>query len=221
MAYAPAFDLQRQVHAEVVARQRPMTVLIVEHEPVITISRRRAAAEHLVADQATLARLGIEVQSTDRGGDVTYHGPGQVVAYPILRLSALGMNLGRYIRWLEQVIIETLDQFGVAGLRDPSATGVWVDPDRPRPADQPSRPVAKVAAIGVRVSRNVSLHGLALNVCTDLSHFDTIVPCGLTGRSVTSLERLLATAAPPPSQVAAALTDIMQRETAHLHRQAQ
>ena len=212
MSYAAAFEMQRRVHAEVVAGQRPMTLLLVEHHPVITISRRRQAAGHLVADAQTLADMGIEVQSTDRGGDITYHGPGQVVAYPILSLARLRMNLGRYIRWLEQVVMDVLAHWGVAGLRDPAATGVWVDPSRPELDDGAQRPVAKIAAIGVRISRNVSLHGLALNVRTDLSHFNTIVPCGLAGRPVTSLEQVLGPRCPEVAQVADCLAATIRRQ---------
>ncbi len=196
IAYAPALALQREVNRAVSEGREPMTLLLLEHEPVITISRRKNAADHLIASGPRLKSLGIDVQETDRGGDITYHGPGQLVAYPILRLNDLGLNLGRYMRLLEQVVIDTVATFGVVGRREDGATGVWVD--------APLQP-AKLCAMGVRVRKNTTLHGLALNVTTDLSHFQTIVPCGLEGRAVTSLEQLLGDACPSMAAVKAAL----------------
>ena len=181
-------------------------VLLVEHPPVITVTRRASAA-HLLADAATLAAQGVEVAQTDRGGDVTYHGPGQLVVYPILDLQGLGLKLSGYMRLLEQVVIDTIAQWGVAGVRDPGATGVWVsrdDPTRalPRDADDAARAqLAKIAAMGVRIRRWVTMHGLALNVDPDMRHFQLIVPCGLAGRPVTSLRALLGDAAPSMDEV--------------------
>ncbi len=214
LRYAPAFEVQQQTHEAVKQRQAPPTLLLVEHEPVITVSQRRSAPDHIVADRETLERLGIEVQPTNRGGDITYHGPGQLVAYPILRLDDLRMNLGRYVRWLEQILIDTLEHFGIRGVRDPAATGVWIERNRWRaadavPADQPPAPEAKIAAIGVRVSRHVTLHGVALNVSTDLMHFRTIVPCGLVGRPVISMRRLLGDDCPSMPTVKEVLADVM------------
>ena len=132
---------------------------------------------------------------TDRGGDITYHGPGQLVAYPILDLNLLGLRIHPYMRLLEEVVIRTLAEFGVQAGRDPEATGVWVDPLQPT-----SR---KIAALGVRLSRWCSMHGLALNVEPDLEHFGLIVPCGLHDRSVTSLRAELGDRCPSLEEVRA------------------
>lgn len=172
-------------------------VLVVEHDPVITISRRPGVAANLLATPEMLAHHGIETHETDRGGDITYHGPGQIVVYPIIDLKRTGIRVIEYIRLLEQAIIETIGGYGIVGERDSDATGVWV-------GEKPD--AAKVAAIGVRVRKWVTLHGLALNVRTDLSHFEMIVPCGLAGRPVTSLERILGDACPPTAEVAARVT---------------
>jgi lipoyl(octanoyl) transferase len=145
---------------------------------VITVSRRPGARTHLLADEARLAREGVTVAETDRGGDITYHGPGQLVVYPIVDLNRLGLGLHAYMRALEGAVIDLCADLGLDAARDPAATGVWIGP-------------SKLAAMGVRVRRWVTLHGLALNVTTDLSHFDLIVPCGLAGRGVTSIEREL------------------------------
>ena len=192
LSYEDAYARQTQERDEVLRWRdhheppRPAGILLlVEHQPpVFTISRRAGAADHLLADPATLRAAGIEVRETDRGGDITYHGPGQLVAYPILDLNRLGLNLHGYMRFLEDAVIEVCRGFGVPAGRDhadPPATGVWTNG-------------RKIAAMGVRVRRWVTMHGLALNVSTDLSHFDFIVPCGLAGRAVTSLERELGTA---------------------------
>lgn len=195
LRYVDAYERQLAAHAEVLAdreRQprppRAGIVLTVEHEPVITVSRRAAAASHVLATPELLARHGVEVAETDRGGDVTYHGPGQLVVYPILDLNLLRLGLHDYMRLLEQSVIDTCAAFGVAAERDPTATGVWV-----RGA---SGELAKVAAFGVRVRRWVSMHGLAINITTNMGHFGLIVPCGLVGRPVTSLERLLGAECP-------------------------
>lgn len=198
MAYAPAYQAQLE-HFQAVLDSRQSgkpevgRILLVEHDPpVITVSRRQGAASHLLASPDHLARLGVEVSETDRGGDITYHGPGQLVAYPILDLNALGLNLHAYMRLLEQVAMDTCAAFGVVTERDACATGVWVPRDRA--VGEPAGTAAcagvgsaKVCALGVRVRRWVSMHGLALNVTTNLDHFKLIVPCGLVGRPVTSL----------------------------------
>jgi lipoate-protein ligase B len=207
MAYVPALEIQRATHQRVLDRLDPPTLLLVEHDPVITISQRREAAQHLIVNAETLARLGIDVQPTDRGGDITYHGPGQLVAYPILHLEDFGLNLSRYMRLLEQVVIDTVGEFGVAAHREAGATGVWADA-KPQ--------AAKIAALGVRIRRGVTMHGLALNVTTNMEHFNTIVPCGLAGRSVTSLRELLGEKTPAMEQVKAALTGQMRQKLAGL-----
>jgi len=199
IGYADAFERQLAAHAEVLrwrdeaeaGEERPFgRVFLLEHDPpVVTVSKRPTAATNLLASPELLAHHGIEVQPTDRGGDITYHGPGQLVVYPILDLRRLKLNLHGYMRLLEQVAINVCAAFGVPAQRDPSATGVWVPQDAQRPdAPSASHPDgAKVCALGVRIRRWVSMHGLALNVSTNLDHFALIVPCGLVGRPVTSL----------------------------------
>lgn len=196
LAYRAAYD--RQVaELERVATSRETngshigTLLLVEHDPVITVSNRPTAAANLTATPDMLAHAGVTVEPTDRGGDITYHGPGQLVAYPILDLNRLHLRLHDYMRLLEEAVIGTLAVYGVEGSREQGATGVWV-PTGPVPQ------TAKIAAMGVRVRRWISMHGLALNVDPNLAHFDLIVPCGLTGRSVTSMAKVLGT--PPPMQ---------------------
>jgi lipoyl(octanoyl) transferase len=223
MPYATAYEEQLRHVAEVqVAREAAATagtndaarevgrLLLVEHDPpVITISRRQGAADHLLASRDTLARMGIELCETDRGGDITYHGPGQLVVYPILDLNLLGLSLHAYMRFLEQVVIDTVGAFGVQAHRDACATGVWVGGETPGGSDAQcgaARSGAKLCAMGVRVKRWVSMHGLALNVTTNLDHFGLIVPCGLVGRPVSSLERLLGDRCPGIEDVKSALT---------------
>ncbi len=191
MAYAEALAIQREHHRRVLAGRRevgsaPGTILLVEHDPVITMSAKARRGANLLADREDLARRDIAIEETDRGGDITYHGPGQVVCYPILDLERLGIRLVDYLRLLERAIIAALDEFGLKGICDPKATGVWVGS-----TDAPEEPHAKIAAIGIRVQRWVTMHGLALNVDPDLGHFSLIVPCGLTGRAVTSMRERL------------------------------
>lgn len=190
-AYAPAYQRQTaEVERILAAREEggPLlgSLLLVEHTPVITVSNRPTAAANLTATPEMLARAGVSIECTDRGGDITYHGPGQLVAYPILDLNRLHLRLHDYMRLLEETVIGTLEVFGIKGHREPGATGVWVEQ---------GGSTAKIAAMGVRIRRWVSMHGLALNVDPDLSHFDLIVPCGLAGRRVTSMAAVLG--APP------------------------
>ena len=151
-------------------------LIFVEHPPVITLGRN-ADADHILEAPMRLHHLGIAIEETDRGGDVTYHGPGQVVAYPILDLKEWRRDVGAYLRALEDVVMATLLDFGVRSRRVTGLTGVWVGD-------------AKIAAMGVHLSRWVTSHGLALNVNTDLGHFGLIVPCGLT-KPVTSMQQVL------------------------------
>jgi lipoyl(octanoyl) transferase len=200
MPYAEALSLQRARHASLVASREhggdPMSILLVEHDPpVVTITPRPGVAEHLLVDERRLTELGIELAHTDRGGDITYHGPGQLVVYPILDLNRLGLRIHPYLRLLEEAVLRTLGSFGLRGVRDDSATGVWL------PGETPEAPTRKICAMGVRLSRWCSMHGLALNVDPDLSHFDLIVPCGLAGRPVTSLRRELGPDAPDLAEV--------------------
>src|SRR5688500_8579993 len=188
MPYRDAWAAQEAAHADVLDGGAER-ILLVEHPPVITFGRRPGVERNLIASDAQLATLGVEVVQSDRGGDITFHGPGQIVAYPIVRLNDHTLSVGGYVRALERAAIDTCRAFGVEARREDGAVGVWVD-------DPIVGTPAKICAIGVRIRRGVSLHGLALNVTTDLSYFDLIVPCGLTGRSVTSLERLLGADAP-------------------------
>lgn len=157
-------------------------LILLEHPPVITLGRG-AAADHLLLPRTELARRGVDCLQVGRGGDVTYHGPGQLVGYPIVLLDALGRDLHRYLRLLEEVLIRVLDAYGLSGVRIPGRTGVWVGTE-------------KIASIGVGVRRWVAWHGFALNVAGDLSGFEAIVPCGLPGVRMTSLERLLGRSIP-------------------------
>jgi len=193
--YRDAWALQARLQQRLVDAKRadppealPHTVLVVEHPPVFTIGKSGDPA-NVVASGAELAARGAEVVPVDRGGDVTFHGPGQVVVYPILDLDRLHTpegeslhDLHRYLRELEEAVIRTCADWGVEAARVAGRTGVWVGPD----ARGDER---KVCAMGVRCSRWVTMHGLALNVTTDLSWFDLIVPCGIDDRGVTSLER--------------------------------
>lgn len=207
MAYEPAFERQRQTHAAVAAGEQPDTILLVEHDPVVTVSKRQGAEQNIVANEAMLAAAGVEVCRTNRGGDVTYHGPGQIVAYPIIRLNDRGLNLRQYVWLLEQAMIDTVEQFGISAGRDECAVGVWVPGAKPQ--------AAKLGAIGVRASRWVTMHGLALNVTTNLDHFKLIVPCGLVGRPVTSMQQQLGDACPPIADVKAALIDRLVYHLTH------
>lgn len=156
------------------------TVLLVEHPPVYTLGKS-GHAENLLVGERTLRELGAQFFHTDRGGDITFHGPGQIVCYPILDLERLGMGLREYIAALEEAVIRTVARYGIRAGRIAGASGVWIDPE--------GRTPRKICAIGVRSSRYVTMHGFALNVSTDLGWFTRINPCGFTDRGVTSIER--------------------------------
>jgi lipoyl(octanoyl) transferase len=175
--YGRALELQQQLVAERKQGLIPDQLLLLEHPHVITMGRN-GHLENLLADDQVLGRAGISFHATDRGGDITYHGPGQLVGYPILDLREWKRDVGEYVRSIEQVIIDTLADYGIAAGRIPRLTGVWVEG-------------RKIAAIGVHISRWVTSHGFAYNVSTDLRNFDLIVPCGIAGRKATSLEKLL------------------------------
>ena len=179
MDYAEAFALQRDLVERRKRGEIADRLLIVEHPPTITLGRN-GHAENLLAREEVLARAGVAFHHTDRGGDITYHGPGQIVGYPILDLREWKRDVVAYVRAIEQVIINALADFGIAGDRVPPMTGVWVGG-------------AKIAAIGIHISRWVTSHGFALNVTTDLSYFQYIVPCGLV-KPVTSMAALGVTA---------------------------
>ncbi len=197
MAYREAWALQERLHAEVVGGGEER-LLLVEHPPVITFGRRANVERHLIASDEQLARLGVETVQSDRGGDITFHGPGQLVAYPIVRLADHSLLVGSYVRRLVETVIATLNEFEVSARCDPTAVGVWVPV---RDGESQSETLAKICAVGVRIRRGVSMHGIALNVTTDLRYFDLIVPCGLVDRAMTSMERALGAAAPSMKSV--------------------
>lgn len=181
--YDEAHDLQKRLVEERRDGTIGDTLLLVEHPPVITLgARNRIAASHIIASDEQLAAEGVVVRETGRGGDVTYHGPGQLVGYPILDLRPDRCDVHAYVRDLEQVLIAAVGAFGIEGVRVPGLSGVWVGAN----GDE-----AKIAAIGIRISRWITSHGFALNVSTNLDHFRLIVPCGIADRGVTSIERLL------------------------------
>ncbi len=184
-SYHDAWDLQRRLVAEIASGQSPETLLLLEHPHTYTIGRR-GGHEHLLASTEELRDRGAVVVETDRGGDITYHGPGQVVGYPLLDLRRrTGGDVHLYLRLLEEALIRVLAEYGLPGEREPEYTGVWCEG-------------AKVAAIGVKVSRGITMHGFAFNIEADMSYFGLIVPCGIHGRRVTSLEQLLGRALPMP-----------------------
>ncbi|HWB52955.1 MAG TPA: lipoyl(octanoyl) transferase LipB [Tepidisphaeraceae bacterium] len=200
MEYRAARKLQEQAHAAVLAGGSEQ-LLFVEHPPVITLGRRPGIAKNILASSAELSRRHIDIVESDRGGDITFHGPGQLVAYPIIRLADHQLSVSGYVHLLEEIIANTLSDFGISSFTDPKAVGVWV-----RSPGHTSGAPAKIAAIGVRIRRGVTLHGLALNVTTDLSFFDLIVPCGLSNRQVTSLAKLLPENPPTMDEVKKKLT---------------
>ena len=173
MSYNSAWDIQKEYHKKVVSGKEPDTLIIVEHEPVYTLGKS-ANDNHLLQS----ASEEIQVFRIERGGDITFHGPGQIVVYPILDLNRFVKSVSWYMRTLEKIIIDTLSDFEIkAGLKD-GLTGVWVGNE-------------KIGAQGVRISRWVTMHGLALNVNTDLRYFDGIIPCGIFDYGVTSMEKLM------------------------------
>jgi len=170
--YQQAHDLQEQIVASRKSGEAPDTLLLLEHPHVITLGRSANPANVLARE------AGVEVFDTGRGGDVTYHGPGQLIGYPIINLAPDRCDIRRYVRDLEEVLIRVAGDYGITAARIQGLTGIWVENE-------------KLAAIGVRISRWVTMHGFALNVSTDLRFFDLIVPCGINDRGVTSLEKLL------------------------------
>jgi len=236
LGYSQALTLQRELNQQVIDDAQPSTLLLVEHDPVITLTRRPSVRANLIADERQLAQLGIQTHETDRGGDITYHGPGQLVAYPILKLGRFGLNLSSYMRLLEQAVIDTAAHWGITAHRECGATGVWVpspeacDPGLEDEQDKkcvtaaantqhptPKTHTAKLCAMGVRIRKNTTMHGLALNVDPDLTHFDCIIPCGLQDRPVTSMKQLLGSACPTMQAVKDELTQRMQHLLANAH----
>lgn len=184
--YESAWALQERVQDRLIAAKResppervPHVLLLLEHPHVYTLGKS-GDAEHLLVSDDQLDAIDATFHRIGRGGDVTYHGPGQLVGYPLFDLDRFFTDLGRYLRTLEEVLLRTCTAYGVAGMRVDGRTGVWVEPDE-RGLER------KVCAMGVRCSRWVTMHGFALNVTTDLDYFDHIVPCGINDRGVTSL----------------------------------
>jgi lipoate-protein ligase B len=194
--YDDAFELQKQHVARLQANQGDDVLLFVEHPHVITVGRN-ADGRAIVADTRAIEARGARVVATDRGGDVTYHGPGQLVGYPIVRLEAGRRDIRRYVHDLEQVLIDTIADFGVVAGRHPEHRGVWV---RER----------KIASLGIRISRWVTSHGFALNVDTDLSYFSLMNPCGIQGCVMTTLARECGASVAMPA--------VRERVTAHFGR---
>lgn len=198
LSYKEAWDyqeqlLQQNLRAKAVAAEQWQAkqaeletthhFLMVEHPPVYTLGKS-GKEEHVLIDEEERVRKGIEYFKTNRGGDITFHGPGQIVGYPILDLEKFFTDIGKYLRSLEEVIILTLAEYGIKGERSAGETGVWIDPDikgRER----------KICAMGVRCSRWITMHGFAFNVNTDLTYFDHIVPCGIRDKQVTSMQQEL------------------------------
>ncbi|MBK7035171.1 MAG: lipoyl(octanoyl) transferase LipB [Bacteroidetes bacterium] len=195
MEYDFAWKLQQSIFDDIVAKKLKNRTLMpdaqlnyqhhllfVEHDPVITMGKN-ADEKNLLLNEDFLKQKGVQLFHINRGGDITYHGPGQLVGYPILDLDNFFTDLGKYLRSIEEVIIKTLAEYNLVGERLKGATGVWLDADKPT--------ARKICAIGIRSSRWVTMHGFAFNVNTDLSYFDFIIPCGITDKAVTSLKKEL------------------------------
>ncbi|MCH7801301.1 MAG: lipoyl(octanoyl) transferase LipB [Chloroflexi bacterium] len=210
--YQQAWDLQRRVQQEVADGERPDTLLLLEHPHVYTLGRRGQDSDILV-DETRLAELGADVHHIDRGGEVTYHGPGQLVGYPIIDLRRLGGGPLKYVRTLEKALIATLSEFGIQAESEERPTGVWIGD-------------AKIASIGVKVSQGVTTHGFALNVDPDLSYFDHIIACGMPDASTTSISRELGRHVSVDDAISALLPCFAESIglelaiTSYLHRQA-
>jgi lipoate-protein ligase B len=194
MPYAEALELQRQAARARISGLIPEDLLLlVEHPPVVTLGRSTKAG-HLLASVETLAQRGVELFDVERGGDVTFHGPGQLVGYPIIDLKRHKRDLHWYLRQVEQALIDALDQFGIVAERNPGLTGVWTQG-------------RKIASIGVHARDWVTWHGFALNVTTDLRFFELIVPCGINAVTMTSIEHEILGTKPRIDEVARAVTE--------------
>ena len=190
--FGEAWNIQKQMILEVQQNRiskkedqtRPLNYLLFcEHPHVFTLGKS-GSEKNLLVNEQFLKQKGVSFYHIDRGGDITYHGPGQIVGYPIFDLEGFGMGVKSYVRLIEEVVIQMLDRFGIRSGRMEGATGVWLDLDKPGKS-------RKICAIGVKVSRSVTMHGFALNVNTDLTYFNLINPCGFTDRGVTSMEKEL------------------------------
>ncbi len=172
-AYGKAWEIQKETHAKRVRNEVPDTLILVEHPHVYTLGKN-ATAQHLIASQDYLKSKGIEIYNVDRGGDITYHGPGQLVGYPIFNLKDHRESVSWYVHTVEDVLIQMLADYGISAERIDKLTGVWVGNQ-------------KIAALGMRVSKWVTMHGFALNVSTDLSLYDGIIPCGIVSKGITRI----------------------------------
>lgn len=181
-AYKPTWELQQRIFDLRITKRISDVLLLTEHNHVYTLGKG-SDKTHLLAGEKELKSRSIEVHHIDRGGDITYHGPGQLVGYPILDLSVYYLDVHRYLHDIEEILIRTLKDFGIKSHREENYTGVWTGSD-------------KIAAIGVKVSRWITMHGFALNVNTNLSYFDRIIPCGIFHKGVTSMERILGNKVP-------------------------
>ncbi len=174
--YRRVWDLQREIHTQRCSDHCPDTLLLLEHLPVVSIGRN-GDAKNLTVPEAQLRGMGIDLVRTDRGGDITYHGPGQLVGYPIIDLKEMRCGIRRFVQEIEDGIIRAVAAYGIDAHKAEGKTGVWVGSE-------------KLASIGLKAGRSVTMHGFALNVCTDLTAFDLIVPCGIQECTMTSMERL-------------------------------
>jgi lipoyl(octanoyl) transferase len=187
--YREAWDYQEELHRDLLDKKRsgqlsfPGHLIFCEHPPVFTLGKS-GLRKNLLIDDNLLEQKGIEFFNTNRGGDMTFHGPGQIVGYPILDLEQLGLGIKSYIELLELSVIKLLDHYGIRADRFKEATGVWLDVDKPGLA-------RKICAVGVKASRYITMHGFAFNINTDLSYYNYINPCGITDKGVTSMEKEL------------------------------
>jgi lipoyl(octanoyl) transferase len=199
IGFEEAFALQRRIVAARKADAIGDVLLLCEHPHVITLGRS-GKRENLLASERVLAQKGVEFHATNRGGDITYHGPGQIVGYPVIQLAAIRRDVVWYVRMLEEVMIRACGDFGIEARREEGKTGAWIDPvkkDSPQRAqssqssEKAQSAAEKIGAIGVHISRWVTSHGFAFNVATNLRYFELIVPCGIAERKATSLEKVL------------------------------
>ena len=212
LPYSEAWDIQEEYFSNTIAVKRQNRqldssiltenhLLLVEHPPVFTLGKS-GKIDHLLLKEEVLKSKGIAFFKTNRGGDITFHGPGQLVGYPILDLDNFFTDIHKYLRYLEEIIIKTLSDFGLNSARSDGETGVWLDLDTPF--------ARKICAMGVRASRWVTMHGFALNINTDLSYFDYIVPCGIQGKGVTSIAKELKREVDPSIVKAAVLKNFSE-----------
>jgi lipoyl(octanoyl) transferase len=212
LPYSEAWDIQEEYFSNTIAIKRQNReldssiltenhLLLVEHPPVFTLGKS-GKIDHLLLKEEVLKSKGIAFFKTNRGGDITFHGPGQLVGYPILDLDNFFTDIHKYLRCLEEIIIKTLSDFGLNSARSDGETGVWLDLDTPF--------ARKICAMGVRASRWVTMHGFALNINTDLSYFDYIVPCGIQGKGVTSIAKELKREVDPSLVKAAVLKNFSE-----------